>query len=234
MNKIIGIIGAIDEEIEKLLEQTEVSSTETMAKMVFHKGNLGGADVVIVKSGMGKVNTAICSQILISQYNVSLIINTGFAGALSPEVTIGNIVVSTEVVQHDFDVSPLGSPKGEILSGLVALPTDKDIVNSACKVIKETLPDVRVFSGRICSGDQFISGKAAKERIINDFGGLCCEMEGAAVGQTCYLNNIPFLVIRAVSDAADEAAGWDFNFSVFQSSVADEFAKAIIKLLENI
>ena len=232
MNNTIGIIGAMDEEVERLIKEADISSTETVADMVFHIGNLEGRQVVIVKCGMGKVNAGICAQLLISLYNANRIINTGFAGSLLKGLNIGDIVVSSEAVQHDYDVSPIGFKKGEIpFTGIVAFPADKELVNSACRILSETLPDVRVFSGRICSGDQFISEKAAKERICSEFGGLCCEMEGAAVAQVCYLNKVPFIILRAISDSADETAGEEFNFSVFQSSVAAEFANAIIKLI---
>ena len=232
--KKIGIIGAMDEEVEKLIEQAEITAEETVAGMRFRSGRLAGTDIVIARCGMGKVNVGICAQLLISLFGATHIINTGFAGALSPEVALGNIVVSTEAVQHDFDVSPLGFRKGEIISGMVAFPADKELVSSACRVIAEALPEVSVHSGRICSGDRFISEKAAKERIISEFGGLCCEMEGAAVAQVCTLNDVPFLILRAISDSADESAGEDFNFSVFQSTVAEEFAAAIIKLVAEV
>lgn len=232
--KKIGIIGAMDEEVEKLIEQAEITAEETVAGMCFRSGRLAGTDIVIARCGMGKVNAGICAQLLISRFGATHIINTGFAGALSPEVALGNIVVSTEAVQHDFDVSPLGFRKGEIISGMVAFPADKELVSSACRVIAEALPEVSVHSGRICSGDRFISEKAAKERIISEFGGLCCEMEGAAVAQVCTLNDVPFLILRAISDSADESAGEDFNFSVFQSTVAEEFAAAIIRLVAEV
>lgn len=232
--KKIGIIGAMDEEVEKLIEQAEITAEETVAGMRFRSGRLAGTDIVIARCGMGKVNAGICAQLLISRFGATHIINTGFAGALSPEVALGNIVVSTEAVQHDFDVSPLGFRKGEIISGMVAFPADKELVSSACRVIAEALPEVSVHSGRICSGDRFISEKAAKERIISEFGGLCCEMEGAAVAQVCTLNDVPFLILRAISDSADESAGEDFNFSVFQSTVAEEFAAAMIKLVAEV
>ena len=232
MEKIIGIIGAMEEEVEKLIAQTDVTVTENVAGMEFRKGRLGGTEVVIVRSGMGKVNAAMCAQILISRYNATHLINTGFAGSLSNDLSIGDIVISSEAVQHDFDVSPIGFKKGEVpFTGLVAFTADDEVVKTACKVMSEALPDVRIIPGRICSGDQFISDKKAKDRICSEFGGLCCEMEGAAVAQVSYLNNVKFLIIRAVSDSADESAGEDFNFSVFQSSVAEEFASAVTKLL---
>lgn len=235
MEKIVGIIGAMDEEVTKLIAGADISVTETIAEMVFHCGTLGGTKVVIVRSGIGKVNAGICTQLLITHFGATHVINTGFAGALSPELSIGNIVVSTEAVQHDFDISPLGHKKGEIpFTGLVAFPADAELVKSACNVISGTLPNVKVLPGRICSGDQFICDRSAKDRIISEFGGLCCEMEGASVAQVCYLNRVPFLILRAVSDSADDSAGEDFNFSVFQSSVAEEFSAAIIRLLETV
>lgn len=233
--KKIGIIGAMDEEVEKLIAQADITVEETVAGMRFRSGRLADTDVVIVKCGMGKVNAGICAQLLISRFGATHIINTGLAGSLSAELSIGDIIVSTEAVQHDFDVSAIGFKKGEVpFTGLVAFPADRELVSSACRVIADTLPEVNVLAGRICSGDQFISDRAAKERIVADFGGLCCEMEGAAVAQVCRLNDVPFLILRAVSDSADESAGEDFNFSLFQSSVAEEFAAAIIKLVSAI
>lgn len=233
--KKIGIIGAMDEEVEKLIAQADITAEETVAGMRFRSGRLADTDVVIVKCGMGKVNAGICAQLLISRFGATHIINTGLAGSLSAELSIGDIIVSTEAVQHDFDVSAIGFKKGEVpFTGLVAFPADRELVSSACRVIADTLPEVNVLAGRICSGDQFISDRAAKERIVADFGGLCCEMEGAAVAQVCRLNDVPFLILRAVSDSADESAGEDFNFSLFQSSVAEEFAAAIIKLVSAI
>ena len=230
--KKIGIIGAMDEEVEKLIAQADITAEETVAGMRFRVGRLGGTDIVIARCGMGKVNAGICAQLLITRFGATHIINTGLAGSLAAELSIGDIIVSTEAVQHDFDVSAIGFKKGEVpFTGLVSFPADKELVSSACRVIAETLPDVNVLAGRICSGDQFISDKAAKERIVADFGGLCCEMEGAAVAQVCTLNNVPFLILRAVSDSADESAGEDFNFSLFQSSVAEEFASAVVRLI---
>ena len=230
--KKIGIIGAMDEEVEKLIAQADITAEETVAGMRFRVGRLGDTDIVIARCGMGKVNAGICAQLLITRFGATHIINTGLAGSLAAELSIGDIIVSTEAVQHDFDVSAIGFKKGEVpFTGLVSFPADKELVSSACRVIAETLPDVNVLAGRICSGDQFISDKAAKERIVADFGGLCCEMEGAAVAQVCTLNNVPFLILRAVSDSADESAGEDFNFSLFQSSVAEEFASAVVRLI---
>ena len=230
--KKIGIIGAMDEEVAKLIAQADITAEETVAGMCFRSGRLAGTDIVIARCGMGKVNAGICAQLLISRFGATHIINTGLAGSLAAELSIGDIIVSTEAVQHDFDVSAIGFKKGEVpFTGLVVFPADRELVSSACRVIAETLPDVKVLSGRICSGDQFISEKAAKERIVADFGGLCCEMEGAAAAQVCTRNDVPFLILRAVSDSADESAGEDFNFSRFQSSVAEEFAAAMIRLV---
>ncbi|MBQ5316898.1 MAG: 5'-methylthioadenosine/adenosylhomocysteine nucleosidase [Oscillospiraceae bacterium] len=230
---MIGIIGAMDEEVSKLIAKADITAAEDVAGMTFHTGKLAGADAVIVRCGVGKVNAGICTQLLISRYNAAHVINTGFAGSLSHDLGIGDIVVSTDAVQHDLDATGLGFKKGEIpFTGMSSFTADRALVTAACKVISENLPDVRVFSGRICSGDQFISDKAAKERICADFGGLCCEMEGAAVAQVCCLNHIPFIILRAISDSADEAAGEDFNFSLFQSTVADKFVSAVVHLVK--
>lgn len=230
---IVGIIGAMDEEITQLIEQAEIIKTETIAAMKFHIGKISGTDVIIVKSGMGKVNAAICAQILICNYHTTHIINTGFAGSLSKELHIGDIIISTEAVQHDFDVSPIGFKKGEIpYTGLVAFPADKELVKKAYKVISEVLPTVKKYSGRICSGDQFISDTDTKTRILEEFGkGYCCEMEGAAIAQVCYLNQVHFIIIRAIVDSAEETAGEEFNINIFQSTVAEEFATSIPKII---
>lgn len=230
---IIGIIGAMDEEIEALVARTDIIKLEKTADMFFCSGTLGGKRVVIVKCGMGKVNAGICTQLLISRYNATHIINTGFAGALSPAVSVGDIVVSKDFVQHDFDVSPIGFKKGEIpFTGLTAFPADEQLVDAAMQLITRAMPDVRVTAGRICSGDSFISDNAAKERIYTEYGGLCCDMESAAAAQVCYLNSVPFIALRAVSDSADDSAGVEFNFSVFQKKIAEIFTSATIELIE--
>jgi adenosylhomocysteine nucleosidase len=172
--EIIGIIGAMDVEVNSLKEAADITGTTRIAEMEFCKGTLGGKNVVIVKCGMGKVNAGICANTLINDFGCTKIINTGVAGSLDNRIDIGDIVVSVDAVQHDFDVEAIGFRKGEIpYTGLYAFPADEALRAAAVNAVKESAPDVHVFEGRVCSGDQFISTKEQKEKIIDNFGGMC-------------------------------------------------------------
>ena len=200
---ITGVIGAMEQELALLKDTANIREKAVRAGMEFHVGTLGGADVVIVQCGIGKVNAGLCVQILADEFHVTHVINTGVAGALDGRLRIGDIVISTDAAQHDFDVSPLGFQKGEIpYTGLYAFPADAALRQRALAAAKSAV-NAAVYEGRVCSGDQFISDAAVKARIVREFGGLCCEMEGAAVAQASYLNGIPFVIVRAISDSAD-------------------------------
>ncbi len=228
----IGIIGAMDTEVTILKESAHIKKTTAIAGMEFCEGTLGNESVVIVKCSMGKVNAGICVNTLINDFDCTKIINTGVAGSLDSNIDIGDIVVSVDAVQHDFDVEDIGFAKGEIpYTGLYAFPADKDLRASAVKAVKEAAPDVSVFEGRVCSGDQFISNKEQKDKIISDFGGICCEMEGAAIAQACYLNDTPYVVIRAISDKPDGNGVMDFN--EFEAKAAADCAGIVLYMLEN-
>ena len=230
---MIGIIGAMDVEVNTLKKAANISETQTIAEMEFCKGSIGDKDVVIVKCGMGKVNAGICAHTLINGFGCSRIINTGVAGSLDEKIDIGDIVVSTDAVQHDFTVEYLGFKKGEIpYTGKVAFPADEEMRAAAVKAVKESAPDIHAFEGRVCSGDQFISKKEQKEKIVSNFGGMCCEMEGAAIAQACYLNETPFVVIRAISDKPDETVVVDYK--VFEAEAAARCAKIVQYMLEHI
>ncbi len=229
----IGIIGAMDVEVSSLKEAADITKTTKIAKMEFCEGKLGDKDVVIVKCGMGKVNAGICANTLINDFNCTKIINTGIAGSLDSQIDIGDIVVSVDAVQHDYDVEAIGFKKGEIpYTGLYAFEADEAMRAAAVKAVTESAPDVHVFEGRVCSGDQFISKKEQKDKIISDFGGMCCEMEGAAIAQTCYLNNTPFVVIRAISDKPDETEIVDYK--TFEAQAAARCAKIVRYMVENL
>lgn len=205
VKEIIGIIGAMDVEVATLKEASHVTNKIKISDMEFCEGKLDDKDVVIVKCGMGKVNAGTCASTLINIFNCTKIINTGVAGSLNNDIDIGDIVVSTDAVQHDFDVSPLGYEKGEIpYTNLFAFPADETMRVAAVKAVKESAPEVHVFEGRVCTGDQFIATKQQKDTIIKNFGGMCCEMEGGAIAQICYLNSTPYVIIRAISDKPDE------------------------------
>ena len=231
--EVIGIIGAMDVEVKSLKEAANITKTTKTADMEFCEGTIGNKNIVIVKCGMGKVNAGICAHILINDFGCTKIINTGVAGSLDNKIDIGDIVVSVDAVQHDFDVEVLGFKKGEIpYTGLYAFPADKTLRATAVKAVQESAPDVNVFEGRVCSGDQFITTKEQRDKIINNFSGLCCEMEGAAIAQTCYLNNTPYVVIRAISDKPDETE--IVEYKEFEAKAAANCAKIVQYMLEHL
>jgi adenosylhomocysteine nucleosidase len=191
MNKI-GIIGAMDEEIRFLRNEMKIKEIKTIADMDFYIGIIENKEVVLVRCGIGKVNAAICTQILISVFDIKTIINIGVAGAIKDTLNILDIVVSTDVQQHDFDVTGFGYRLGEIPRMRKSVfPADENLIQKALDASNEVLTDNKVVKGRIVSGDIFVSDVKLKQNILENFGGYCTEMEGAAIGHTCYVNNIP-------------------------------------------
>lgn len=208
---MIGIIGAMDEEVEQIVSAMNVERVEEKAGMKFCCGTLSGKDTVIVRSGIGKVNAAVCTQILCDDFNVTAVINTGIAGSLDAAIDIGDIVLSSDVLHHDVDATGFGYPLGQIpRMDTLSFKADAGLIKTAEECCRKALPNVGVHVGRVVSGDQFISDKAVKERIISNFGGMCTEMEGAAIAQTAYINNVQFLIVRAISDKADDSATVDY------------------------
>lgn len=208
---VIGIIGAMEEEVAALKEKMEVKEVASQASMEFYRGVLAGKEVVVVRSGIGKVNAGLCTQILIDRYGATNIINTGIAGSLEADIDIGDIVVSTDAVQHDMDATQFGYPLGQIpRMETLAFPADAQMVRLAAEACREVNPQIRVFTGRIVTGDQFIADRAVKDKIKENFDGLCTEMEGAAIAQAAWLNRVPFVIIRAISDKADDSASMDY------------------------
>lgn len=207
----IGIIGAMEEEVALLKEKmTEVEVTKK-ADMEFFRGNLMGHKAVVVRSGIGKVNAGICTQILADDFQVESVINTGIAGSLKAEINIGDIVLSTDTMQHDVDAREFGYPQGQIpRMDTLAFPADQNLRSLAAQVCRRVNPEIQVYEGRVVSGDQFVADKEKKEQILSLTNGYCTEMEGAAIGQAAYLNHLPYLVIRAISDKADDSAHVDY------------------------
>ena len=229
MNRI-GIIGAMDEELHTLKKAAAVKRTVTRTGMEFCEGILDGTEVVIVKCGIGKVNAGICTQILIGDFHVDAVINTGVAGSLNKALDIGDLVISVDAVQHDFDVSPIGYRRGEIpYSGIVAFPADRHLRELALAAVQKTAPEAKAVEGRVCSGDQFISSASQKEAITSLFGGTCCEMEGAAIAQVCWLNKVPFVIIRAISDAAEEDSS--ISYETFMETAAKRCAAVVQEMV---
>uniref|UniRef100_I5ATR2 adenosylhomocysteine nucleosidase n=1 Tax=Eubacterium cellulosolvens (strain ATCC 43171 / JCM 9499 / 6) TaxID=633697 RepID=I5ATR2_EUBC6 len=209
---LIGIIGAMDEEVAELKQlMTEVNVT-TVAGMDFFRGTFEGKPAVVVQSGVGKVNAAICTQILVDHFQVDVVINSGIAGSLQNKIDIGDIVLSSDAVQHDMDATVWGYAPGQV-PGMETyiFPGDEKLISLAEEVCAEVNPEIHTFRGRIVSGDQFIADKDTKEKLISTFDGYCAEMEGAAIAQTAWRNKVPFLIIRVICDKADGSAVADDN-----------------------
>lgn len=208
----VGIIGAMQQEVALLRSRMNNVSVEKRARTEFCMGTLCGLDVVLVAAGVGKVNAASCTQQLIDLFGVTHIIFTGVAGALDRSLELGDIVVSTDCVQHDMDCTALGYPLGMVLDlQVMSFESDKALREIAVRAVAEVAPEVGVIEGRVASGDQFVGDAATKEKIVSVFDAACCEMEGAAVAQVAWLNEIPFVVLRAISDKADGSADADYN-----------------------
>lgn len=220
----IGIIGAMELEVETLKAAMTVTNKITKAGMDFFQGTLKEVPVVIVRSGVGKVNAAICVQILADIFQVTHLINTGVAGSLNAALNIGDIVLSKDVIHHDVDATIFGYAPGEVPQlGLREFPADADMIQLALTACREVNPDINVTAGRVVSGDQFISSKEVKNHLIETFHGDCAEMEGAAIAHASYLNRIPFIIIRAISDKADDSA--EMDYPAFEKKAAHDCAK---------
>lgn len=229
--KTIGIIGAMAEEIAYLKEKIEIVTTKNVIGLDFYVGKYCGNSIVLVMSGIGKVNAAVCTQVLIDHFAVDYIINTGCAGAVNPELGIGDILISTDAVQHDMDTSALGDPIGVIPRLAESyFKADEMMIKLAQEAATETEEDYKVILGRVASGDQFIGTKEGKAKIKRVVQGDCAEMEGAAIAHACWLNRIPFVVIRAISDSADEEA--NMSYDQFVLLAAKRSSDLVEKMLE--
>lgn len=229
----LGIIGAMPEEIVLLEQQMSQASVREKAGIAFFEGQFCGKNVVVCKSGVGKVNAAVTSQLLIDLFGVEAVIFTGVAGALSPELEVGDIVVSYDCVQHDMDASALGFPRGVI-------PFQTDWCFAADRSLKELAYDAgnhlfpgRVRLGRVLSGDQFIADPATVAWLNRELQGACAEMEGAAVAQVCVMNGVPFVVIRSMSDKADGSAHVSFaEFTVLAAERSHRIVEEMVRRMD--
>ena len=228
--KRIGIIGAMEVEVANLKQAMKNEKIIRKASVEFYEGEIAGKEVVIARSGVGKVNAAICAQIMIDLFGIDILLNTGIAGSLSAQIDIGDIVLSTDVLHHDMDAVGFGYPRGQIPQMQeFSFPADAALRSLAEEVCCRVNPDIRVHQGRIVSGDQFVSDQKVKEDIVHTCGGYAVEMEGAAIGQTAYVNGIPFLIIRAISDKADGSAHMDYP--VFEEKAAQHSTNLTLGLI---
>ena len=230
---IIGIIGAMEEEVAVLKQEMDIEETVDYASMRFCKGTLCGKNVVIVRSGIGKVNAAICAQVLVDRFNVDILINTGIAGSLDAAIDIGDMVISTDLVEHDMDATIFGDPLGQVpRMDTFSFPAAASLIEKAVAANEEANPDIKTFTGRIVSGDQFVSSAEVKEKLVKNFGGKCTEMEGAAIAHAAYLNKISCVIIRAISDKADNSATMDYP--TFEKKAIEHSVRLVRNLLSRI
>lgn len=226
---VIGVIGAMQEEIEHFLPHLGNVEEIQHAGITYRKGTFHNQTIVLVKSGVGKVNASVCTQILIDRFGVSKIIFTGVAGALHPDLDIGDIVVSKDLMQHDVDVTALDYKRGEIPDFPVSVfVADEELVALAEKA-SEQVVDRKVIVGRILSGDTFVADRDQVKQLHQEMEGACTEMEGAAVAQVAYMNRIPFVVIRSMSDKADGSA--HVNYREFVEVAAQKSYEIVEKMI---
>lgn len=229
----IGIIGAMSEEVVSLTKMLEDRRETSIAGLTFHEGTIDGKELVVVECGIAKVNAAMTTQILISEFKVDAVINTGVAGALHQGIRVNDVVISTEAIEYDVDASFMGDPKGTIprMKTSVFL-ADKRLVEAAYRAFEEGHARTNVYKGRIVTGDKFVADKDTKVELRDHFKGYCCEMEGGAIAHVAHLNKIPFVIIRAISDNADDEAGVSYEeFVVEAAEISREMVVNIIERL---
>ena len=224
----LGIIGAMDVEVQTLKENIENLTVTEKAGTEYYEGTLLGMPVVVVKCGIGKVNAAIGTQILCDCFDVTAIVNTGIAGSLCAQQNIGDMVVSSDVWHHDFDCVAFGYPMCRIPGMPQSFAADEKLIALAQQAAEQTGSTVRI--GRIASGDQFVADPQLKEQITQRTQALCTEMEGAAIAQTAYRNGVPFVILRCISDKADNSA--EMDYPAFEAMAAQRCAKVAMSLAQ--
>lgn len=218
----LGIIGAMQEEIETLLHLMENKTEKEIAGSVFHDGILEGLPVTVVQCGIGKVNAALCTQILCDLFGVTHLVNTGIAGSLCNDLDIGDMVVSQDAMYHDVDAVAFGYPMGKVPGmNVTAFPADETMIAYAFAAAEKVNPG-HTKIGRVASGDQFVASREVKDRIVSITHALCTEMEGTAIAQTAYRNRLPFVILRTISDKADDSTHMDYP--TFESIAAHRCA----------
>ena len=230
--KKLGIIGAMQVEVETLVEALVEKESHKKAGRTYYTGKLDGLDVVVVQCGVGKVNAAICAQTLCDHFGVTHLVNTGIAGSLNAQLDIGDLVISTDAMYHDFDCVHFGYEMGRVPGmDVTGFPADAEMIRLALAAAESVHPG-HCRQGRIASGDLFVAEKATKEAIICKTQALCTEMEGAAIAHTAYLNDVPFVIIRAISDKADDSAQMDYP--TFEAQAARHCAGVTLALVKNL
>ena len=231
---MIGIIGALDIELERLIDAMQEPVHREISGVPFTCGKLLGTDVVIARAGVGKVNAAVCAQTMALIYEPELIINSGVSGALSPDLRVGDVVIGTDVVQHDVDTTAMGDEPGFVSTvDRLSFPLD-NFASTAIAAAAEEL-GIRAVRGRIASGDQFVASTERKEEIVRLFSAVTCEMEAGAIAHVCFLNRVPCAVIRCISDGGNEEAPMSYEeFLPLAAKNSSELTLAYLKSLQNL
>lgn len=246
----VGIIGAMKEEVDGLISILSNANMKSVAGLDFYEGYIGAKHVVLVCCGIAKVNAAMCTQILISEFGVDSIINTGVAGGIDDCINVGDVVISTDAIQYDVDASAAGDPKGTIPRMKTSVFTaNKELVDLAYdtyikvndffddELKKDNIcrtynfnKNPNIYKGRIITGDKFVADKGTKNMLKKNFGGYCCEMEGGSIAHVAYCNNIPFVIIRSISDNADNEASITFDeFLHISTEISKKVTTMMIK-----
>ena len=223
---VIGVIGAMQMEVDGLKEAMSSAKIETYSGVDYVIGKIDGVDVVVAKCGVGKVFAAICAEAMILKFDVDLIINIGVGGTLTRDLDVLDVAVADKVMQHDMDTSPLGDPVG-LLSGIdtIFLHTDSSVTALICDCLKKI--EIKYLTGTIATGDQFVESKEKKDLIRSRFQAIAAEMEGGSIGHVCFVNNIPFAVIRAISDGEGGAV----DYQTFASKAAEQAIEVILEFI---
>ena len=227
----VGIIGALADEVSELISKLDEHEVERLGSVEFHTGMLEGKSVVIARCGVGKVFAAICTEAMIIGYSPRLIVNTGVGGALAKGLSVTDTVIADKLVQHDMDTSPIGDPKG-LISGINKVWFETDARAREILVAGAKKLGLVAKVGSVASGDQFVAAGDIKARIVSDFSADVCEMEGASVAHTAFVNGTPFIVIRAISDSADEGSSMDYM--TFMPIAAKNSAALTLELIKNL
>lgn len=229
---MIGIIGAMNIEVEMLLNSMTFVENTIISGINYHKGKIENKEVVVAVAGIGKVNAAICTQTMILTFNPTIIINTGVAGGIGDNLSIGDVVIASSVVQHDMDTSAVGDPVG-LISGIniVNIPCNEEVSYKILH-IAERLNMGKNHIGVVATGDKFINSKEESKRIRNMFNAIACEMEGGSIGQVCYINKVDFCILRAISDSGDDDSNIDYK--EFSVKAAENSKKILIEYLKEI
>lgn len=229
---MLGIIGAMDVEVAAFKNNVENKTVSSFAGIEFVCGTIEGVDVCVAQCSPGKVNAALCTQLMLDKFDIGAIINVGVACSLDKDVVIKDVVVATDVCQYDFDTSAVDGKKGLIFDDVTAFSADKALSNL---LFNSTLAcNRRCHKGTVATGDTFIASQQLKDEIVSDFGAICGEMEGGAIGQVCYVNSVPFAVLRTISDGGDEAVQIDYpTFKHIAAEISSEIVLNALKRMEN-